>query len=270
MKIHSKFTDYYDYVKYIYSPEGGDNDNIYNRIISGCSYIPGTTITALCDVKAEGTIPDFPQPISGRFKETFKCYRPNQWTYFPWRFKWVFVCGKLHLLVAELNYEVNHRGIGYNTGEEITKFRLLTEDHPCLEHVKSPDYWRTKVWKTGSRPPLYDNKKGLSCPALERVAKEFNLPVFALLDYRSDGYIHGRGVNKYTITLHQQVPNLAQLGFASIISAEQMYQNISMYLNNLRGNPDTVPPAEVSDKDRLTQKGFDAKVSFRGKAAPAL
>jgi hypothetical protein len=44
-----------------------------------------------------------------------------------------------------------------------------------------------------------------------------------------------------------------------------MYQEIAMFLTSLRDNPDSLPPAKVSDKDRLTQKGFDAKISFRGK-----
>jgi hypothetical protein len=71
------------------------------------------------------------------------------------------------------------------------------------------------------------------------------------------------------VAVSREIPNLGKLGFASEIPAEQMYQNISMFMASLRDSPDSVPPVSVSDKDRLVQKGFDAKISFRGKVPRA-
>jgi hypothetical protein len=60
------------------------------------------------------------------------------------------------------------------------------------------------------------------------------------------------------------IPILKDSGIASIISPEKMYQDISYFIGNvLKDNPDTLPPVNISDKDKLTQAGFDAKMSFR-------
>ena len=61
-------------------------------------------------------------------------------------------------------------------------------------------------------------------------------------------------------------PNLGEMGVASFIEAEDMYQNLSYLVGNLmKDSPDISPPVELSDKHRILKHGFDLKTSFRGK-----
>lgn len=261
MKIHSRFRDYYDYVEFMYSPEGGDSHNTYNRIIPDMKEASFYTPYGL-KLKLKGDIPSYPQPIPGSFKPKDKIQRPyyriNDWTYFPWRFKWCFVAGRIYLLVAESECATDYLGRGGYDWNLLNKYRLLTEDHPCLDYITTGREWKSKR-------PYFNNTEGRKCPTFEELSKMIGCPVFTILDYNNIERHHGTGKTSYHVIVSKTVPNLGQLGFPSIVSAEQMYQNISMYFNNLKDNPDNTPPASVSDKDRLTQKGFDAKLSFRGK-----
>ena len=247
MRIQSKFSDYYDYVEYLYTPEGGDPENTYDRRIKKTS------------VSVVGFIPPLLQPIPNCFpptKEQLKVRNwKNDWTFFPWRFKWCFVAGKLYLTVCEANYDVDHRGEG--SGGNFPKFRLLTANHPSMKYLRDGFSWKSK--RVGPR-----SLKPFPSETCDLVAKEVG-PVFMVDWPQPIEYYHGRGKYLYKTILADQVPNLGQLGFASIVPAEQMYQNIAMYMSQLKDNPDSQPPAFVSDKDRLVQKGFDLKTSFRGK-----
>jgi kynurenine formamidase len=56
---------------------------------------------------------------------------------------------------------------------------------------------------------------------------------------------------------------LADLGLPRIYDAQQLYQDLSYFLGNqMHENPDTKPPVNISDKDRIAQHGFDQQ-SFR-------
>lgn len=247
MRIQSKFSDYYDYVEYLYTPEGGDPENTYDRRINKNF------------ISVVGYLPPLPQPIPNCFPPTREQLKVrnwrNDWTFFPWRFKWCFVAGNLYLTVVEANYDVDHRGEG--PGGNFLKFRLLTKDHPSMKYLREGTNWKSKKVDTWLLKPWASETGDL-------VAKEVG-PVFMITVARALEYYHGRGKYLYEVVLADQVPNLGQLGFASVIPAEQMYQNIAMYLSQLKDNPDSQPPASVSDKDRLVQKGFDLKTSFRGK-----
>jgi hypothetical protein len=247
MHIQSRFSDYYDYVEYLYTPEGGDPENTYDRRIKTTS------------VSVKGSLPLFPQPIRDCFPPTREQQKVkswgNDWTYFPWRFKWCFVAGKLYLTVGEANYKVDSRGEG--SEKNPSKFRLLTANHPSMKYLRDGTSFRSKrVDHFFLRPSL--NETG------DLVAKEVG-PVFMIDLTRPLEYFHGSGKHLYEVILMDQVPNLGQLGFASVTPAEKMYQDISMYIGKLKNSPDSQPPAFVSDKDRLVQKGFDLKTSFRGK-----
>ncbi|MDN3040750.1 hypothetical protein P2L35_13700, partial [Enterococcus faecium] len=62
-----------------------------------------------------------------------------------------------------------------------------------------------------------------------------------------------------------RVPVLGELGFAAVIDATQMYQNIAYFLGLL--NEDraraNMPPATQTDVDKAVSHGFDKKQSFR-------
>jgi len=225
MKIFSKFKDYYDYVEYLYSQEGGDPANTYVRrdLESKDEYSCG-----YFSIGVKGGIPAKPSPKAA----------PS----FPWAYKWCSVCGKLYLLVTE------------EPGVYLPKYKLITEAHPSLDLVysRSPGVW--------FKEPDIKDLIGVPNSACVEVSKKLQIPVFILEDPH---YKHLR--EPFHVTLDRTVPNLGELGFASLFTAEQMYQEIAMFLTSLRDNPDSLPPVVISDKDRLTQKGFDAKISFRGR-----
>lgn len=72
-------------------------------------------------------------------------------------------------------------------------------------------------------------------------------------------------INSYdgVITINKNIPVLQDYGFASIIPAEQMYQNISMFITNELTEQMEMPT--MTDKEKIASHGFDNKTSFRGK-----
>ena len=227
MKILSKFKDYYDYVEYLYSQEGGDPANTYvRRDVEGRDEYNHEWFS----IEERGEIPAklFPKA------DVYRGRKPDP---FPWTYKWCSVCGKLYLLVAE--------GSGVNP----LKYKLITETHPSLSlvYTRSPGHW--------FKDPAIKELVGVPNSTCIEISKKLQIPVFILED----------PCYKNHVTLNRTAPNLGELGFASIIPPEQIYQEIAMFLTSLRDNPDSLPPVDISDKDRLTQKGFDAKISFRGK-----
>jgi hypothetical protein len=88
---------------------------------------------------------------------------------------------------------------------------------------------------------------------LMKLHKHIQAPVFAI------NRVYWRNFH-----IDTDIPILKDSGIASIISPEKMYQDISYFIGNvLKDNPDTLPPVNISDKDKLTQAGFDATISFR-------
>jgi hypothetical protein len=241
MKILSRFTDYYDYVEYLYSPEGGDPENVYNRVITESR------------IQVKGNIPIYlqPAPLIGK-KRGY-----SGWHDFPWRYKWCVVCGRLYLLVRDGASNPVDRFGQDSTRGDLSGFKLITENHPSWEKTGRRSWTNEKIV-----PRMYIGSENETC---HRIAKQISAPVFIIHAFHNQNYIHSTGQYNYVVDLDPKVPNLGQLGFASIVSPERMYQEIAMYLPNLKENPDNQPPTKVSDKDRLVQKGFDSKVSFRGK-----
>lgn len=85
----------------------------------------------------------------------------------------------------------------------------------------------------------------------ENLCKQYNQPVLLIVD-------------DLGAMVSNRIPVLQDVGFASIMSAEQCYQEISHFLGNvLRENPDTKPPVEIDDKYKIIGAGFDTKTSFR-------
>jgi hypothetical protein len=92
-------------------------------------------------------------------------------------------------------------------------------------------------------------------PKLVDLCKEFGRPVFTL-SYKSGG----------SFTIDEVCPNLGAVGIASWIEADVIYQYLSYFVGNtMYDSPDTKPPVEVSNKNRILKAGFDLKTSFRGK-----
>lgn len=72
------------------------------------------------------------------------------------------------------------------------------------------------------------------------------------------------GHTRATLKIDGDIPILGDLGIPSIIPPERMYQDIEYFLaNTMHKVPDTQPPVEISNKDKIIGHGFDIKKSFR-------
>ena len=122
---------------------------------------------------------------------------------------------------------------------------------------KHPDLWKNLnrtsrgIASPLVNPPSIDFYLGKQTQFAENLCKRYDQPVLLLIDYL------GTAVSN-------RIPVLQDIGFGSIMSAEQCYQEISHFLGNvLRENPDTKPPIQVDDKYKIIGAGFDTKTSFR-------
>ena len=126
------------------------------------------------------------------------------------------------------------------------KLERLTKAHEPILGVD----WKTSL-------PMYP--KLPSGKDLEELIRLVGAPVFHI---REQG--HSLKKNAIRLLIDDRVPVLADLGFASIVPAEQMWQDIySTMINVLRKNPDKAPPVQVAEKYRIEEAGFDLKTSFR-------
>jgi hypothetical protein len=70
--------------------------------------------------------------------------------------------------------------------------------------------------------------------------------------------------NKSLIFINKHCPRLDLLGMASLISPYQMYQDLSYFIGNtMKVPPDTAPPVQLSNRERIIKAGFDLVTSFR-------
>jgi hypothetical protein len=92
-------------------------------------------------------------------------------------------------------------------------------------------------------------------PRMVELSRLVKAPVFTVV---GDGYNYHKVEGK--------VPHLGDLGFAKIMSPEQCYQEIAMFLGNtILVNPDETPESKppLTNEERAVAHGFDKKVSFR-------
>lgn len=106
---------------------------------------------------------------------------------------------------------------------------------------------------------FYANQRATNSDLIT-LSRELNSPVFI---YHNLGYDFR--VRKHAhVYVEKNIPRLSEIGFASIVPPEQVYQDIAYFLGNvIHESPDTAPPVEVSNKDKILQAGFDLKTSFR-------
>lgn len=171
--------------------------------------------------------------------ETWKCPNLN--------FVTLIFCGKEFPLVSLSpmgNYKVLNKKCPYydKVVEESNKSNSFYRDN--LKY-----YLRNEMNRSYSEIPT-------SLSAI-KLSKIINQPVFIMT-----GGAFWDKVPK--VKLLCEIPKLGDIGFTTVLSPEQIYQEISQFMGNvLRDSPDSNPPATVSDKDRIVQKGFDLVTSFR-------
>ena len=126
-----------------------------------------------------------------------------------------------------------------------------------LSEEKHPDLWKILNKPSKGIASLLvkhtsiDFYLGKQTQFAENLCKQYDQPVLLIVD-------------DLGAVVSNRIPVLQDVGFASIMSAEQCYQEISHFLGNvLRENPDTKPPVEIDDKYKIIGAGFDTKTSFR-------
>lgn len=247
MRIISKFKDYYDYVEFLYSPEGGDPSNTYNR-----REIAGGSV----NVHTKDSLPILTPKLSLREGRRFGL---------PWKTMWCCVCGKLYLLVAPQVAKGSENALDIESLSATTfiekSYSLITADHPILKMARLA----TTGFPFGKeRDVPIEKVLGIPNEICKEISKEIGEPIFLIGNfYRGERYRVCQ-TEYLTVEILPSMPNLGKLGFASAIPAEQMYQNVATFLGYLKGDPDLAPPVSIGDGDRLEQKGFDKVTSFRG------
>jgi hypothetical protein len=150
-------------------------------------------------------------------------------------FSWLVIAGKLYLMAES---------------QDVHTFRIIT----------SEDF--SKYFCRGTyKKNKYLEYIGLFNENTISLSKIINTPVFTILNVTNDSF---RGQRKCTVEIDTRIPILANTGVPSIIDAFTMYQDIAYFIGNtLRDAPDIAPPVSVSNDSKITQHGFDKKISFR-------
>lgn len=136
-------------------------------------------------------------------------------------------------------------------------YHLITMEHP--EVIKEVAQYQKSPWGGRSLPACVKALEAFTHsqpenPKLLELCREVGHPVFMLLnvDHR-----HRRPVIRYTIDC--KLPLLSRItGMAGAYPAQQIYQDLSAYFAHIE--PVITPP---SDLEKVTQHGFDKRVSFR-------
>lgn len=217
MKIKSSYTDYYDHISHIYG--GGDPKCLYVRTrVAEREVRHGTTYAGTLDIKQ---------------KDIVKL--PNLYHFhIKVRFKWLVVCGKYYLLIAD----------------DTNNFQPLWEIYTPEKYPKVASLLGGR-W-SGNRSVI-DAIGDFSVPLLA-LSRQVNAPVFTFSsEHRHD-----------VITVDGEIPILGNLGFASIVDAQQIYQDLAYFVGNvIKTSPDLAPPTTMTDKEKISQHGFDVRKSFR-------
>lgn len=148
-------------------------------------------------------------------------------------FGWVCVVGKLYLIVFA---DPLDKGILFSR-----------EKHSHLVDGQSYNnrfyFSRIGISSIDEYTTGFENKEAL------KICREIKTPVFL---YSQNTHIM------------ESIPKLGEMGFASVMPPEQMYQDIAYFMGNtINESPDMLPPTTMTDKERVLQHGFDTKISFR-------
>jgi len=224
MKIISSFKDCYDWVPTMYG--GGDPGLVYVR-----NSIPGGE-HGFIRVEYNSYISLF-----SRYELEGYC------------FKTLFFCGKLLPLITT------------NIRDNID-YKLFVRNYSQFKEVEQKVQNNTTFWRDHLRLYL---RNQLDIPYKDlkvdshavSIAKQIQQPVFVIQSIHSFN-------KKYMVVIQDKIPNLSEIGFASYLSPQLIYQEIEHFMGNvIKESPDSCPPVQVSDKQRIIQKGFDLKRSFR-------
>lgn len=172
-------------------------------------------------------------------KKAFRIYDTN----FNAQHYVIVVAGKGYYVRAERATQYDNFG----------DFKILTKENfpKFYERPSNIPSWYPH------REPKESNYIGFENELFTFIARKINQPVFRINRFTQTN-------KNVSVFVDSNIPILQDYGLSSIISPEQIYQDISYYLcNTMHESPDVRVPNILSDKEKVLQYGFDAKQSFR-------
>ena len=155
-------------------------------------------------------------------------------------YMYLVIAGKAFLITSPVQ-----KTYSYKTDYDLSTYRIMQvdfkpEERGWIRHRQEIEF-------------------GKEYPFLIDLSRKVGAPVFVIsaIEYQSEW-------KKATVTVCGQYPVLGRLGVPAMISPEQMYADLSMFVGNkMRDTPDTKPPVELSNKKKIEKAGFDLRQSFR-------
>lgn len=236
MRIISSFKDYYDYLS-----DPKDNDHIFLR--HKRDY---TCTTAIVDAVVRNKIAD------GFFRSSPFMFCPIVGESAEIKYGVFFFCGNIYPYCEVIYTLHGHKNVntffdiqvGFDCYFGLPVFSPLVTDTRTLLQEKfftKSSQLRYSERIVNSFKRLNDKKE-----ALNNISMFFKLPYFIVL---------------FDSTVID-CPILSEISFQNIMSSEQAYQNIDMYLSNSLFNNELTRIPVGDDKTLAKSKGFD-KYSFR-------
>lgn len=224
MIIKSRFKDYYDHVAYQYG--GGDPKYTYVR-------------DKLSDDKLIVDLNLVDQKSYEILSSIWYLKRYNIDT----NFKIICAAGKIFLAITEGNI--------YNFDKD---YELLSEDsHP--DSYKRLCGSSGRFFSRNNKLSDFINAEYNFVTSISKIIKE---PVFSITS------ITYEKKDEWQFCIESNVPILKDYGIASIIPAEQIYQELAYFVSNkMVTSPDLLVKSNLTDKEKILQHGFDIKESFR-------
>lgn len=251
MRIQSSFKDYYDWVQHAYG--GGDPKIIYAR----------RPLRALLDAQAKdekdsqirksvmGDVDVFVEQWE-RLRPPFRLVRPGT-DLEEGVVRWLAVCGKVWPML-----NVGERGLE-------AKWEIVDVDRhqQYLRPVRFQQFDdKDREWLETIRQYVAPGQELKQVVALAKVLRS---PVFTIT---SDGWAPDWKARDWSapwcVTVDASCPVLGEIGLPALYPAEQLYQDLSYFLcNRMQASPDMAPRTPMTDKEKISQHGFDLKQSFR-------
>lgn len=141
-------------------------------------------------------------------------------------------CGETHKIVNYYSYKPSH---ALNPEKDINQYWV----NPTDDEAEDIYYLKHKLYRWSK----YEKQKPVVFS--DDLFFKFKTPVFA--------------VSNYELILN---PSLKDLGFQRLYDPYTAHQKIYQFLSGVLGNREK-ETIDISDKDKITQHGFDSKVSFR-------
>jgi hypothetical protein len=251
MKIHSRFRDYYDHVAYQHG--GGDPKVIYHRdyIVPDHPVLGGQWNEGHQEI-ARHLAPRIPEDIDTirdgkHVRHEFRALIVLGKRYYIERYG---IRGPFSTTLVEVwkDWHITKRPILYTPSGNF--YAMAQDDEQLLSDVVVSYKQRRslEIRKEYEREwEKYAVAQGEFSPRLVELSKTLNAPVFIV-----DRYFHVRG----------RTPKLGELGFAAYYSAEQLYQELAMFVGNIL-QPVADPQSPMTDIEKVVSHGFDKKKSFR-------